>query len=521
MAGVYSADSIRAAEEPLLKALPDGELMQRAAYGLYVHVCEELRNHTGRLYGNRVLLLVGAGNNGGDTLWCGTFLRHRGIAVTALLLNPKRTHEAGLAAFRAAYGEVITVGDGAVKASDTARSAVLSPQLATAIARATCAIDGIVGIGGRGAVREPAASIVAALQAQGTPIFSVDIPSGIDPDTGVIHEPHVAPVATITFGALKPCHVLAKPACGTIHLVDIGLDFTGDTPACEVLSDTLVGAQWPVPGVSDNKYSTGVVGVCAGSATYPGAAVLSVAGAWRASSAMVRYTGSTRDLVIQNFPDVICTGSPKQAGQVDAWVAGPGMGVDDAAADRLEWILRQPQPLILDADAITLIAQRPELMEERPRTATTLVTPHEGEFLRLCATFPAVADQPLPTSTDDIRQWGRPVAVAACREAWKQQGINLAILLKGRATYIAGDEGVFAEDTGSSWAATPGSGDVLSGVLGAVIAHGATVGRSVEESAAMAVRVHSRAAELAAEGAPITASILAEYLSDAIRDVRS
>ena len=96
---------------------------------------------------------------------------------------------------------------------------------------------------------------------------------------------------------------------------------------------------------------------------------------------------------------------------------------------------------------------------------------------------------------------GCSAAVTACREAWKNQGINLSILLKGRATYIAGSEGIYAEDTGSSWAATPGSGDVLTGIVGALVAHGAVAGRSVEESAAMAVRVHSRAALLASLGA--------------------
>ena len=219
-----------------------------------------------------------------------------------------------------------------------------------------------------------------------------------------------------------------------------------------------------------------MVGICAGSVTYPGAALLSVAGACAAASAMVRYSGSATDLVLHHHPDVVCTSSPKQAGRVDAWVAGPGMGTDDAAADRLEWILQRNEPVVLDADALTLISERPELMDERPRTAATLLTPHAGEFLRLCATYPAAPDTPLPETTEDIAEMGRPAAVAACRAAWAAQGINISILLKGRATYIAGDGGCFAEDTGSSWAATPGSGDVLSGVIGALVAHGNTVG---------------------------------------------
>lgn len=514
MVGVYSADSIRKAEEPLLQALPEGDLMQRAAYGLYTHTVQELRHHTGKVAGNRVLLLVGAGNNGGDTLWCGTFLRRRGVAVTAILLNPDRTHTAGLTAFQDAFGDAIPVHD--------------QDAVAVAVERCTFAVDGIVGIGGKGAIREPAATIVQKLAQQNTPILSVDIPTGIDPDTGVIHEPHVAPVATVTFGALKPCHVLARPQCGRLYLVDIGLDFTGDTPSFQLLSDTDVADRWPIPSIDDNKYSTGVVGICAGSVTYPGAALLSVAGACAATSAMVRYSGSATDLVLHHHPDVVCTSSPKQAGRVDAWVAGPGMGTDDAAADRLEWILQRNEPVVLDADALTLISERPELMDERPRTAATLLTPHAGEFLRLCATYPAAPDTPLPETTEDIAEMGRPAAVAACRAAWAAQGINISILLKGRATYIAGDGGCFAEDTGSSWSATPGSGDVLSGVIGALVAHGNTVGRSVEAAAALAVRAHSRAAMMAAggtgtgpnPGSPITASDLAQHLSAAIRNLQ-
>lgn len=513
MAGVYSADSIRQAEEPLLKALPEGELMQRAAYGLYTRVLQELRNHTGGVAGNRILLLVGAGNNGGDTLWCGTFLRGRGIAVTAILLNPERTHAAGLEAFQDAFGDVVT--------SDN------TTAVHTTVERCTFAIDGIVGIGGHGAMREPAATIVEMLAKRNIPILSVDIPTGIDPDTGVIHEPHVAPAATVTFGALKPCHVLAGPECGRIHLVDIGLDFTTNTPGFTVLSDRDVANQWPIPGVHDNKYSTGVVGVCAGSATYPGAALLAVSGACNSTSAMVRYTGTASELVLHHHPDVVCTSTPKEAGRVDAWVAGPGMGVDDTAAARLGWIVQQENPVVLDADALTLISAHPELLDKRPSGSATLLTPHVGEFLRLCAVYPAVPNQPLPTTAAELDAMGRPAAVAACRAAWAAQGINMSILLKGRATYIAGDGGCFAEDTGSSWAATPGSGDVLSGIIGALVAHGATVRRTVEESAAMAVRAHSRAAIVAAggtgtgiyPGSPITASSLAQHLSAAIRNL--
>lgn len=532
---VYTADSIRAAEAPLLASLPEGDLMRRASYGLYIHILDELRRRCGSVYGSHVLLVVGAGDNGGDTLWAGTYLRGKGAAVTAVLLKPEHTHPAGLAALRAAGGYVIPLS------TDDATNLSENTDLTAAIRTAELALDGIVGIGGRGALREPAATLIGLLENAHVPIVSVDIPSGIDPDTGVRHDPHVHPVATVTFGALKPCHVLAGPSCGHISLVDIGLDLTGETPAMQVLSDADVAAQWPIPGVHDNKYTTGVVGVCAGSAAYPGAALLTVSGAAHASSAMVRYTGSVADLVLSHRPDTVCTGSPKQAGRVNAWVAGPGMGTDEGAYDRLSWILEQDLPVVLDADAITLISDTPELMDKRPRDAVTLFTPHTGEFLRLCTAYPAAPHYPLPTSVSDIESMGCPAAVTACQKAWENQGIAISILLKGRTTYIAGPGGIFAEDTGSSWAATPGSGDVLTGIIGAIVAHGTVVGRSIEESAAMAVRVHSRAALLAAmggqtwhtldslvdegarlpHGAPVTASEIAHSLSAAIRDIQA
>lgn len=531
---VYTADSIRAAEAPLLASLPEGDLMRRASYGLYIHVLDEIRRRCGTVYGSHILLIVGAGDNGGDTLWAGTYLRGKGAAVTAVLLNPDHTHAAGLAALRAVHGHVIPLPP-----EETDLSA--NTALAAAIRTTDLALDGIVGIGGRGPLREPASTVIGLLDDAHVPIVSVDIPSGIDPDTGVRHAPHVHPVATVTFGALKPCHVLAGPSCGRISLVDIGLDLSGETPVMQVLSDADVAAQWPIPGVSDNKYTTGVVGVCAGSAAYPGAALLTVSGAAHASSAMVRYTGSVSDLVLSHRPDTVCTGSPKQAGRVNAWIAGPGMGTDEGAYDRLSWILKQEVPIVLDADAITLISNTPELMDKRPRDAVTLLTPHTGEFLRLCTSYPETPHYPLPTSVADIERMGRPAAVTACQKAWENQGITISILLKGRTTYIAGPGGVFAEDTGSSWAATPGSGDVLTGLIGAIVAHGMVVGRSVEESAAMAVRVHSRAALLAAmggqtwhtldylvdegaqlpHGAPVTASEISLSISAAIRDVQA
>jgi len=103
----FTADAIRAAEAPLLASLPDGVLMRRAAYGLANAIARELRARTGAVAGRRLCAVVGSGDNGGDALWAATFLRRRGAAATAVLLNPERTHAKALAAFRSAGGRVV------------------------------------------------------------------------------------------------------------------------------------------------------------------------------------------------------------------------------------------------------------------------------------------------------------------------------------------------------------------------------------------------------------------------------
>ena len=183
--------------------LPEGTLMQRAAAGLATAIADLF----GSVYGARVLLLVGSGDNGGDALWAGAYLARRGAAVSARLLG-SRTHERGLAALKAAGGRVV---------ADDQEALATRPDVA---------VDGIVGIGGRPPLRPHAAAIVDALADAVVPIVAVDVPSGLDVDTGRLDGPHVEALATVTFGTHKIAHLVdpAARAAGTVHLVDIGLD---------------------------------------------------------------------------------------------------------------------------------------------------------------------------------------------------------------------------------------------------------------------------------------------------------
>ena len=356
----YSADAIREAEAPLLASLPDGALMRRAAYGLATAIARELVVRTGAIAGRSVCAVVGSGDNGGDALWATTFLRRRGAVAAAVLLNPERTHQKALAAFRKAGGRVVQ-----------------SVPAATDLV-----IDGVVGISGSGPLRPAAAEIFAAVDAAGIPVVSVDIPSGVDVQTGAVNGPAVHAELTVTFGGLKPVHALGD--CGRVELVEIGLDL----PPTDMMSfdATDVIARWPIPGAKDDKYTQGVTGILAGSAAYPGAAVLCTGAAVATHSGMVRYAGSAGQQVLSHWPEVIAAPSAGAAGRVQAWVVGPGLGTDDTGASALWFALSSDLPVIVDADALTILAAHPDLVVNR--TAPTVLTPHAGEFARLAGSPP-------------------------------------------------------------------------------------------------------------------------------------
>ncbi|WP_029115893.1 NAD(P)H-hydrate dehydratase [Mycobacterium sp. URHB0044] len=468
----YTADAIRAAEAPLLRSLPDGALMRRAAHGLAAAVARELTSRAGAIAGRRVCAVVGSGDNGGDALWAATFLRRRGVSAAAVVLNPDRVHAAALAAFTKTGGRVVQ----------------------NVPAGTDLVIDGVVGISGSGPLRPAAAEVFAAVDAAGIPVVAVDLPSGIDVATGATDGPYVHAVLTVTFGGLKPVHALGD--CGRIELIDIGLDLPDSDVVAVDAAD--VAARWPVPGVSDDKYSQGVTGVLAGSSTYPGAAILCTGAAVAATSGMVRYAGTAAHEVVSHWPEVIATTSVSAAGRVQAWVVGPGLGTDEAGAAALWFALDTDLPVIVDADGLTILAAHPELVANR--AAPTVLTPHAGEFARL-AGHPPGNDR-----------------VAATRRLADELGVT--VLLKGNVTVIAepGSAGrVHLNRAGGSWAATAGSGDVLSGVIGALLA----AGRPPGEAAAMAAFVHARAANLSAADpgprpAPTSASRILGHLRAAI-----
>ena len=473
MIPLLTAAEIRAAEEPVLAATPEGTLMQRAATGLAT-VCTRL---LGAVYGRRVVLLVGTGNNGGDVLFAGAHLARRGARVTAVLLDTGRAHATGLAALRRAGGRVLTTDAAAV------------------IGRAELVLDGMLGIGGRGSLRPEAAGLARLAGASAALTVAVDIPSGIDADTGAVDGAAFPAMHTVTFGAVKPGLVVGEGRgyAGEVHLVDIGLDL----PAARAfrLTDADVAARLPLPSAGDDKYSQGVVGIVAGSATYPGAAVLCTGAALRTRPGHVRYAGTAADGVRVAWPEAIVTERrPGDAGRVQAWVIGPGMGTDDDARSVLAEVLATDLPVVVDADALTIAAREQDLV--RGREAPTLLTPHDREFERFGT----------DVGTDRIGAARRLAADLGC-----------SVLLKGDATVVAGPDGTaFVNGTGTPWLATAGTGDVLSGIAGSLLA----TGLPAAEAGAVAAHLHGRTGQLAAERGPLLAGDLVRRLPEAIGRVR-
>ncbi|MGW6844072.1 NAD(P)H-hydrate dehydratase [Streptomyces sp. NPDC054958] len=467
MRTAYSVENVRAAERELMARLPEGALMQRAAAGLAATCAQLLRRARGGVYGARVVLLVGPGDNGGDALYAGARLARRGAGVTAVPMDPERMHPGGWAALRSAGGRV--------------ERAV--PR------RADLVLDGLLGIGGKGGLRPAAADLVERIP-PGVPVVAVDLPSGVDADTGEVAGPAVTAEVTVTFGAYKPGLLIDPGAsrAGAVHLVDIGLELP--SPQVEALQHADVAALLPEPTATSDKYRRGVVGIVAGSTQYPGAAVLAVAGALRGGAGAVRYVGpaAVQEAVLARYPETLIG-----PGRVQAWVVGPGLG--EGRAGEVARLLAQDTAVLVDADGLRGL----DPAALRARTAPTLLTPHAGEAAAL-----------LGVERTSVEA-GRLDAVRALAQRY-----GAAVLLKGSTTLVASgaESAVRVNTTGTPWLATAGSGDVLSGLTGSLLAGGL----SGADAGAVGAYLHGLAARRV--GGPLLAHQVAQALPVAWQDTR-
>ncbi|WEV70099.1 bifunctional ADP-dependent NAD(P)H-hydrate dehydratase/NAD(P)H-hydrate epimerase [Bifidobacterium sp. ESL0775] len=341
----YSVETVRGMERPLLdKGVP---LMRMAASAAARVTTELLDEHDIDVAGAKVVLLAGAGDNGGDGLFAAAQLACAGAQVTAIAVG-KSLHLQGLLAFTRSGGRLLIInpeadipgvasGFSAGEAGERLQAAIELTQQADVI------LDAMTGIGVQGSLRGPAATMANILhptnddgteperpqfvanteQEQKPLVIAIDTPSGIGVDDGTLPGSYIPADVTVMFGAMKPCAMLppASFACGRTVLVDFGFDITYAYPVVSSIDET-AGGMIRLPKPSDSKYSRGVVGLITGSAKYPGAAVLSSAAAMRSNIGMVRYMGpvNASDMVLRNSPEIVLG-----KGRVEAWAVGSGV----------------------------------------------------------------------------------------------------------------------------------------------------------------------------------------------------
>ncbi|HCG47289.1 bifunctional ADP-dependent NAD(P)H-hydrate dehydratase/NAD(P)H-hydrate epimerase [Corynebacterium flavescens] len=512
MRKAFTVESVRAAESALLaqQRFPD-ELMRLAARGVAATAAAMLDAHSGR----RVLVLVGPGGNGGDGLYAGAFLAAQGYAVDAYPIAGISHHSAG-AAFSAAGGRFL-------KPEDT--------QIAELPDSTALLIDAVAGLASARGLAGLGLEFYRQAHSRGVPVLAIDMPTGIDADTGVAAADAVHATVTVSFGLARAGQI-AAPECGEVVLCDLQLPGAARSFAEELEQGGVQGANsagapvgaiayeptlpatygWPsesirdthggwataprpvgctgpiidpTPRASSDKYSGGVAAICAGSKRYPGAGILAATGAVRATPSMVRVVGNAE--TVQHLPEVVLHADAKDV-HAQCWVVGPGRGTDEAARAELEYLLTHyTQPLLVDADAITLLSLHPSLRQLLKAHGLVILSPHAGEFTRIYeATFLRDLDP-------------RRGVAANVREL--AAALGCFVLHKGRNTVVAGPHtGAFAFNAGHSYAATPGSGDVLSGIIGAVLAQLHHAGEmDIVHELLHAATIHQHAAAIAAQ----------------------
>ena len=499
-----------------------------------------------------LVAFVGGGDNGGDALYTCAMMAERGKVVTAFLLKPN-CHARALKAAREA-------GVGIVELSGRSlRSLEGTPEWNT-ICGARVWIDGIVGIGARGPLTGELAETVTCLneelRAHPKKVIAIDVPSGLTDDDGAITGPILRATHTLAVGTYKRAQVLppAVEFTGDISLVTMDWDSTGvgrgegangaiGADDLYVVDEAFSAREVvPVPAFSDDKYARGVVGLVAGSDTYPGAGLLATRGALAAGVGMVRLNSTRRvqDLVLADQPGVVTVG-----GRIQSALIGPGLDEDrrEDALELAQFCGQSGMPLVIDAWALDLV---PELVSSIKPDATVL-TPHYGEAARLLGRLGA------PVTRAEV-------AAAPLRYARAlHEATGCHVILKGPVTIVYSFEYVDTEvqeafqralnaaeawpdvDTlpqgrlvrsytptvgqvTTSWAGVAGNGDVLDGFLAGVLARPVEAGDAVAGPdgqpqrvtpgrLAAAVCVHGRAAQVAAEAtggfAPIQASDIA------------
>jgi ADP-dependent NAD(P)H-hydrate dehydratase / NAD(P)H-hydrate epimerase len=505
LTGLYTAERMRAMDQAAIEGagITGGHLMERAGVGV-------TRETLQRFDPELAVVYAGKGNNGGDGFVVARELTNAGVDVLVVCVAGRDGYTGdALLNLQIIDRLQFTILDGLPE--DDERIDLMDCDLV---------VDAIFGTGFSGAAHGPAAEAIELINATPAPVVSIDIASGVDASTGEVAGPAVAADLTVTMHAAKVGHFVTPGGTlsGDVAIVPIGI------PAgMEVEADMwLLDAQGLNPilrpkGALDHKRSVGTVLVVGGSRGMGGAAFLAAMGALRSGAGLVHVALPASAAAGKPFVEVITTVMPdeqflgtaslgalrEQMGRFKAVALGPGIGREGATVELVRELVKEPVPLLLDADGLWALGQDLSLLKDRG--APAVLTPHEGELGRL-----------LGRPADEVAAH----RLASAREAAAASGAT--VLLKGEASIVADPSGAaFVIPTGNPGLATPGTGDVLGGAIVAQLAKG----MSATDAACLGGYLHGLAADLAAELKVGTEGMIAgdllEFLPPAVERVKA
>jgi hydroxyethylthiazole kinase-like uncharacterized protein yjeF len=443
--------------------------------------------------GTRILVVAGPGNNGGDGFVAARVLAERGYPVRLMLVGQRDALK----------------GDAALAAAKW--SGAVETANAEKVAGAGLIIDALFGAGLNRATDGAARALIEAMNASGAIIIAVDLPSGINGASGAVMGVAINAKESVTFFRRKVGHLLlpGRAYCGKVRVVDIGIpDGVLDQvkPQAFANGTALWGETFPIPRLAGHKYARGHAVVVSGDMSFTGAARLAARGASRAGAGLVTLASPRAALPVNAAASLAVMvravdGADELRGllgdkRLNAVVLGPGLGVGAATRDLTLAALDGERAVVLDADALTSFADDPAplfaAIAARPRAV--VLTPHQGEFARLFKAESQVA--------------GSESKLETARAAAKASGAVL--LLKGADTVIAASDGRAAINANAPpYLATAGSGDVLAGIVGGLLAQG----MPGFEAACAGAWLHGEAGNEAGPG------LISEDLPEALRGV--
>ena len=454
--------------------IPERVLMQNAGHAVAA-VTQKLFPH------GPVVALVGSGHNGGDALIALRELQRWGREVSCVSSGNGMPEVEALQDWQAAKT------DGA------------------ALREAAVLIDGALGTGTRGAPRDRLASLLETMNAADRPIVAVDLPSGVDATTGAVEGIAIRARVTVTFGAAKTGLMLhpARAHCGRLLVAEIGFPALPNQPHALLITPEWAHARLPRRTATSHKGSAGRVLLLAGSYGMAGAAALAGTGALAAGAGLLRIVSSAgnREILQTLVPAATFFGldDALPVSGMHALVAGSGLGTETAAGDALIRALAETGdiPVLLDADALNLLAREPGVIARVAGRRSIVLTPHVRELSRVSGYEEA----------DILRD---PIG---CAQNFAEQ-TRAVVLLKGQPSVVAAHgQPVLINTTGSSDVATGGMGDQLSGVIGAFLAAGA----DARVAAALGLFYAGRAADLARRGRSLSPQDVSAMLPRAFR----